>query len=161
MRKRIIKAKRKNSTVRKPKRKRFLSQKFVRNVLTLLGMCAVLLFIIMVTHKAIRPYLISYGESREIANISREVAAAEKENKALKKDITYLTDKKTKNKAMTAEARKLGWVKNGETAVVIERPQKPEYSTEHFLNSSKNRSLWKKTRDSVIGLFTRKNTSQQ
>jgi len=65
--------------------------------------------------KVARPYVISYTESKERSDIQRQIAQAEAENHALKQEIVHLDTPEGKE----AEARKLGWVKQGEIAVVV------------------------------------------
>lgn len=81
----------------------------------------ILLAVGAVIAKAARPYLITYNEAREIEQIKRQIAEAEAENKALREDIAYLQTKRGKE----VEARKLGWVKKGEIAVIVEPTDEP------------------------------------
>jgi len=86
-----------------------------------LAICGVLTCTYMVLAKATRPYVISYAESQDMTSIKQQKEAAEAENRRLKLEKDYLLTSKGKE----AEARKLGWVKPGEVAVVVQQPEKP------------------------------------
>lgn len=90
--------------------------------------CLALAFLIVraMVMKAARPYLISYNESKERSEIQKQIAQAEAENRGLKRDIIYLDTAEGKE----AEARKLGWVKTGEVAVVVPQVGKSPFDGE-------------------------------
>ncbi len=101
--------------------------------------------------KAARPYLISYGESRESSEIKRQIAEVYAENKALKKEIPHLLSPE----GMEAEARKLGWVKKGEVAIVVEQPKQSQIQRSGLAGSSERESCWHVIGRHILGLFVR------
>jgi cell division protein FtsL len=102
-------------------RKKTRSQKVVRALAVVLGTCVMLFCAYMVLAKATRPYLISYAESKEITDAKQQIAQAKAEHERLQRDIEYM---KTPS-GQEEEARKLGWVKQGEISVVVETPVAP------------------------------------
>ena len=135
-------------------RRKRSSSKAMRVFLMLLVIAGVIFSMGSVITKAARPYLISYGESKEIAEVNRQTAEAAAENSALKRDIKYLTDPKTQVRALEEEARKLGWVKKGETALVVEQPKKPGEDSRPVVPTEK-RSFWQDAGKRVLGIFVR------
>ena len=105
--------------------------------------------------KASKPYLISYGESKEISDIKNQIADARAENMAIKKDIKYLSTPEGKE----AEARKLGWVKEGEVALVIE-PHESENKDGQSLNPPVKESFWSSAGRRILGLFARPDSTR-
>ena len=101
------------SVQRSRKKSRF--GRYLRMLLLLACMTLAFLVVKAMVMKAARPYLISYNESKERSDIQRQISQAEAENRVLRRDIAYLDTPEGKE----AEARKLGWVKKGEVAVVV------------------------------------------
>ncbi|HET6453920.1 MAG TPA: septum formation initiator family protein [Armatimonadota bacterium] len=97
--------------------------------------------------KAARPYLISYTESKERADIQRQIAQANAEKNALKRDIAYLGTPKGKEE----EARKLGWVKTGEVAVVVPDTGPSPFASEPLPQPS----VWDRMSRRMAGMFVK------
>lgn len=108
--------------------------------------------------KAARPYLISYGESKEIAEVNRQTKEAAAEKSALKRDIKYLTDPKTQARALEEEARKLGWVKKGEVALVVAQPKESNENAQPVV-PTEEKTFWQSAGQRVLGIFVRPNPS--
>lgn len=102
-----------------------------------------------VVAKITRPYLISYGESREVSNLKRQIASATAENRQLKSDINSIG----KSQGKEAEARKLGWVKKGEIAIVVEQPQKTGLES---AEERAGKSCWQRVGDWFARVFSRR-----
>jgi len=126
-------------------------------VLALASAAAVICIVGTVVSKAARPYLISHAESKEISEINRQIAEANAENRALKKEIAYLSTPEGKE----AEARKLGWVKAGEVAIVIERPQNSQGKAVQSADSLERESFWHAAGRRILGLFVRTDSKDQ
>jgi hypothetical protein len=109
--------------------------------------CVVLLVVYMILAKASRPFLISYAESREIAGIKREKDAVEAENRRLRTNREYLKTDQGKE----AEARKLGWVKSGEVAVVVGQPEHSPTPPIEFEKPAPPKSKWRILSEKVMG----------
>jgi cell division protein FtsB len=120
--------------------------KFKKVASRLLIICLVVGSIYMFLDKLSRPYRISHGEVRAIAEVKNEIKAEEAQNRALKKNIEFL---KT-DKGREVEARRLGWVKPGEVAIVVEQPS-PHPKIVEIKEPSRHKSFWGK----VKGIFTR------
>ena len=90
--------------------------------------------------KASKPYVISYRESKDIAVIRKQIAEAEAENKSLKSQIGYLKTDRGK----IVEARKLGFVRNGEISIVVGKPEDCEDSADR---APAKRSVWTNVKD--------------
>ena len=147
MRRRSARTKFTISTGGRPRRR-----KLVRSLRILLALVAVGCGIVMVgavIAKGARPYLISHGEAKEIAQVKRQIAQAESENRVLKKGIGYLRTPR----GMEAEARKLGWVKEGEIAVVLEEPEGSQGANGE--PSGSHESFWQAAGLRILGLFVR------
>ena len=97
--------------------------------------------------KAARPYVISYTESKERADIQRQIAQANAEKNALKRDIAYLGTPKGKEE----EARKLGWVKQGEVAVVVPDTGPSPFASEPLPQAS----IWDRMSRRMAGMFVK------
>lgn len=110
--------------------------------------CGLLYCVKAAVAKVSRPYVINYGESREVARLQKEIGAARAENRQLKGEIRDIETQTGKE----AEARKLGWVKKGETAIVVEQPQKTALETAQPIP---NKSCWQRASDWLTGLFHR------
>lgn len=141
---------RRRRPVRSYPRRRFSRIKSrVLKVLRISGLvgaiCLCLVTVWMIGAKAAKPYLIARRESSEIAQIERQFVVAKAEKKKLKEDLRDTP----KPEGMTIEARKLGWVKKGEIAVVVEehrRLKESELSTEQ-------ESLWSTFGRWILGFF--------
>ncbi|MFA6665254.1 MAG: septum formation initiator family protein [Armatimonadota bacterium] len=122
--------------------------KFRRIVSKLLVICLVAGGGYMFLDKLSRPYRISHGEAKEIAETKRQIKAEEEQNRALKQNIEFL---KT-DSGREVEARRLGWVKPGEVAIVVEQPSlHPE--TIEVKEPPRHKSFW----NAVKGIFIKKN----
>ena len=109
--------------------------------------------VLTVTYKVLaktsRPFLISYAESKEIISVKREKEAAESENRRLQSEKRYLLT----NKGKESEAHKLGWVKDGEIAIVVEQPDNspaPEAETEKVAPKSRWRTMGENTMGKLL-----------
>ena len=149
MNKRTSSRKARSTTRYKPKRRSRFA-KYIRVLFTLTTIAGILFCVGAVISKAAKPYLISCGESREIAAVKKEIAEACAENRALKGNIAYLSTPRGKE----AEARKLGWVKEGEVALVVEQPQKPGSEGARAEGVS-DKSFWRSAGQRILELFTR------
>lgn len=109
----------------------------------------------VVIAKITRPYLISYGESREISELKRQIATSTTENRQIKKDITDVGTLQGKD----AEARKLGWVKKGEVAIVVEQPHRPGYGSDQPADTA-GKSCWQRAGDWFTRLVHRKDSAR-
>jgi len=94
--------------------------------------------------KVAKPYLIGRTEGAEIAQIKQEIAQQERRRGELMDDMRYLRTPA----GMEVEARRLGWVKEGEVSVVVEEP-KPEPTVEE----SSKKPFLQRFSDGVVGLF--------
>jgi|GEM_PF-3538541 len=72
--------------------------------------------------KLARPYFVDWQEARDIARIKHEINAVAAENRDLRRQIAYLQT----DAGIEAEARKLGMVKEGEVALVVEAQERNE-----------------------------------
>jgi len=120
--------------------------KFKRVVSRLLIICLVVGGIYMFLDKLSRPFRISHGEVQAISDVKKQIKDEEAQNRALKQHIEFL---KT-DKGREVEARRLGWVKPGEVAIVVEQPS-PHPKIE-LKEPVRHKSLWGK----VKGIFTRR-----
>ena len=140
-------------TRRRPRRKRARSPRFLSILLALVILVVGVYCAKVVIAKITRPYLISYGESREISELKRQIATSTTENRQLKKDITDVGTPQGKD----AEARKLGWVKKGEVAIVVEQPQKTGLES---AETRAGKSCWQRAGDWFTRLFHRKDPAR-
>lgn len=108
--------------------------------------CLIVLGIYALLAKAAKPYLIAWSESREIVQVKQQIAKAEAENKALRKSIAYLHTSRGQETA----ARELGWVKEGETAVVVEQL---EDAQDRSFRDTGHESFWQAAGRRITGLF--------
>ncbi|MHB1457770.1 MAG: FtsB family cell division protein [Armatimonadota bacterium] len=99
-------------------------RRLTRVLIVLLVVAATWLILAKIT----KPYRISYMESKEISDVKKQIVQAEAENKRLKQDIEYI--KKPEGKMV--EARKLGFVKEGEVAVVVEQPNREQFELDQM-----------------------------
>ena len=118
-------------------------------MLLMLACMALVIFIVKaVVMKAARPYLISYNESKERSDIQQQIAQAKAENRALERDIIHLGTPEGKE----AEARKLGWVKQGEVAVVVPQVGKSPFASEPLPQET----FWDHLGRRMAGVFVKK-----
>ncbi|GEM_PF-2714977 len=103
-----------------PKKRRSKQTRYTRIAVTTLAIAGVLFGVGAVISKAAKPYVVGYSESREITEITQQIAEEEARRRELKSEIRYLQTPA----GMEAEARKLGWVKEGEISVVVENAKK-------------------------------------
>jgi cell division protein FtsL len=126
--------------------------KTIRVIVSSLVIVIILAMAWKVVAKSIKPYRIGYSESKDIIEIKKQIAEAEAENKALKADIEYL--KRPEGKLV--EARKLGFVKEGEVAVVIEQPDRKQFEIDHIKNPPPaEESYWKSLKRKIAKFFSR------
>ena len=154
MKKKPIRAKIKSTLQKKSRQLRPDKNKYVRTALTVFVVCLIVLAAGAVIAKVARPYVICYGESKETTKIRQQIAQAEAEKRTLSNQIKYLTDPKSKDKALEIEARKLGWVKDGEIALVVEPPSKPQADKSPNAHSAK--TFWQTAGREILGLFVGK-----
>ncbi len=113
----------------------------------IIGIIGVAVFLII--SKLSRPYMIGYSESKEIIETKQQISNAESENKSMHSDIQYLQTDRGKE----AEARRLGWVKPGEIAIVVEQPRKIQNPSTQQAAATVHKSFWISVREKVLGLF--------
>ena len=106
-----------------------------------------ILIVRAVAMKAARPYVISYNESKERSDIQQQIAQAKAENRALKADIIHFGTPEGKE----AEARKLGWVKEGEVAVVVPDSGPSPFASEPLPPES----VWDRMGRRLAGMFVK------
>lgn len=119
----------------------------------ILGVFLVLIIITaawLIMAKITKPYRISYMESREIADIRNQIKQAELDNKRLKQDIDYI--KKPEGKMV--EARKLGFVKEGEVAVVVEQPNRDQYELDQMKTPPVKDTFFQSVRKRIAEFFS-------
>ena len=137
---------------KRPKTKRrFKAPRFLRVLLVLVVIAVGLYLGWLVARKISKPYVISYTESTEIASIQKQIADAKTENSQLKRDLEYLATPQGKE----AEARRLGWVKKGETALVVQQPAQPQFQGEQ--SEAMKESFWQSVCRSVVKVFVKAN----
>ncbi|HEY3297984.1 MAG TPA: hypothetical protein VGK34_04945 [Armatimonadota bacterium] len=138
-------------SLKKARRGKPVLDRLCRGLAFLLAGCGVLACAYLVLAKASRPFMISYGESQEIAMVQKAKAAAEAENKRLKEQKKYLSTPQGKE----TEARKLGWVKDGEVAIVIEQPERESNVEldEPVEGKTAPKSRWRSVRDKALSTF--------
>ena len=103
----------------------------------------------MILAKATKPYRIGYDESKEITDVRNQISKAELENKRLKQDIDYI--KKPEGKMV--EARKLGFVKEGEVAVVVEQPNREQYEMDQTKSPPVKDTFFQSVRKQIAEFF--------
>ncbi|MDI6827346.1 MAG: septum formation initiator family protein [Armatimonadota bacterium] len=132
-----------SSSRRRPKKLYRLVRRLIRPIGIVVGM----LLLWHVASKIAEPYILDSREARETAQIKREIARLEAENRNLKSEIPYL---KTEA-GIEAEARKLGMVKEGEVALIIQNPTKEESGQE--TKKLAHPTLWQKIAGGIAGLL--------
>ncbi|MCL6518791.1 MAG: septum formation initiator family protein [Armatimonadetes bacterium] len=100
-----------------------------------------------IVSKITEPYILDSRESREKTQIEREIARIEAENRNLRSEIAYL---KTKA-GIEAEARKLGMVKEGEIALIVQSPSKEE--SERSAGENAHPNIWQRIAGEVACFF--------
>lgn len=138
----------KRMTRHKTKR-RFKPPKFLRALLVLVLVAAGLYCARMIALKVSRPYLISYGESKEIAKINKQIAVATAENDQLNRDLSYLATPQGKE----AEARKLGLVKKGETAIMVQQPDQSKLQLDRA--QAMKETFWQSASKNLAKMFVK------
>lgn len=135
---------------RKPRLARFCQGFGAVACIAVLLLCSYL-----VAAKASKPFIVSYSESKDIAVLKRESVAVAAENKRLREQRDYLLTARGKE----AEARKLGWVKDGEVSIVVEKPPRT-IVLDIPQNQPKKKTFWGGVGEKLIGLLVRPETSQ-
>lgn len=133
----------------RPRRRPSRLAKSARVLAVLAVACVCILLVKAAVMKAARPYVISYGESKESTEIQQQIDAATSENKALREQIAFLST----NKGKEIEARKLGWVKPGEVSLLIQ--PKAGVPENDFITPPKDPSLVERAVRGLVGLFVR------
>jgi len=95
--------------------RRSKSGRYFRTFLMFACLALTIFIVKAMVAKAVRPYWINHNEKKESADIQKQIAQAKAENLAFKQEIIHLGTPEGKEE----EARKLGWVKQGEVAVVV------------------------------------------
>ncbi len=131
----------------RPRKRKSGLRRLARASLMGITLAGVLLGAGGVIAKVAKPYLVGRGEARKISEINRQIGELESENEELTKEISYLSTPS----GMEAEARKLGWVKEGETAVVVEGSQNEAAFAES--QRAGRRSFWQRVGGTISGLF--------
>lgn len=98
------------------KKRRSGRTRYTRIVVMTLAVAGVILGVGAVVSKAAKPYVVGYTEGREIAEVRQQIADEKARRDDLKQQIRYVRTPA----GMEVEARKLGWVKEGEVAVVVD-----------------------------------------
>jgi len=101
-----------------------------------------------VVGKVARPYLVGWQESREIAQLKKESAAIEAENRELKQRIAYIRTPA----GVEAEARKQGMVREGEVALLVQTPEQAS-SEQAEAHKLANPTMWQKVVSRVADFF--------
>lgn len=125
--------------------------KLFRKMLGVFIVLVIIAIIGLILSKATRPYRIGYAESKEIADVKNQISQAEAENKRLKQDIDYI--KKPEGKMV--EARKLGFVKEGEVAVVVEQPNREQYEMDQMKTPPVKDTFFESWKKRIAAFFAR------
>lgn len=116
----------------------------VRFGIVALALIGVIIGVGAVVGKAAKPYLKGRTEDAEIAQIRQDIAQQELRRIELTEGMRYLQTPA----GMEVEARRLGWVKEGEISVVVEEP-----NPEPTVDESSKKPLLQRFSDGVVGLF--------
>lgn len=127
-----------------PSLRRFLQSAKMFALVTL-----VLFIVSSMAAKAVKPYLIYHNEKKEIAEIQKQIALEKAENARLKRELRNLDTPLGKE----VEARKQGWVKPGEIAVILE-PSDGSRNSQRPPEVEAQMSMWQKLCYSVGRIFT-------
>jgi cell division protein FtsB len=120
--------------------------KFLQSSLKLVGIVLLIVAAFLFLQKLARPYMLTRVENTEIAKAKADTSQAETEQAKLKNDIAYLQTER----GMETEARRLGWVKQGEIAIMVPQPRKPAPVT---VTVETHRSLWESAKHKLSNLF--------
>lgn len=112
--------------------------------------CGVAIVTFAIT-KAARPYLLDFGEKREITEVKSQIATAKAQKKALEEQIAYLATPAGRE----AEARKHGWAKPGEIAIVIGEDKDSSEGGHEPGETGSHEPLWQKAGRHVLSVFVR------
>lgn len=132
----------------RPRRRALRIRRLAYASLAVIAGAGILLCVGAAVGKMAKPYVVGHREGKEIAEIKRQIAEAESENRELKAAIEYLSTPA----GVEVEARKLGWVKKGEIAVVVERPRS-EQSTVGPVEDADRVSFWRRVGRGIARLF--------
>ena len=132
---------------RKLKKRRTKTGKPFTLFISILGICTLLFLAWLAVAKLSKPYLISHSESKQIEVIEKNINTLDAENESLRKEIKYLKSQR----GVEVEARKLGWVKDGEVAVVVEKRSRTE--KEWPAAPQQKESRWKSFWGRIAGAF--------
>ncbi|MHB0998789.1 MAG: FtsB family cell division protein [Armatimonadota bacterium] len=134
----------KRSRRRKPGRARLMR---LLTAILIIAIVASISWMIIV--KITRPYRIAYIESKDITEIKNQITEAERENKALKDDLAYISRPEGK----MVEARRLGYVKEGEIAVVLEQPDRKKYEMDQMPRPPVKKTLFQSIGSRILQFF--------
>ena len=135
-------------TRRKTARRKKRPGRYLHALLVIVIVCAGIYCAKAVIAKAFRPIGLNRVETREVGEIQKQMSTARAENIQLKGEIADISTPQGKE----AEARKLGWVKKGETAIVVAPAQKSSLET---ARPQPKKSFWQNAADAFTGLFRR------
>jgi len=134
----------------RPRRRTVRLRRFLRTSLMLLAIGFGIFIGWHVVNKIAKPYIVGYCEGREIAQIKAEIAQEKRDNRSLNREIRYLGTEA----GQTAEARKLGMVKEGEVALIVETSeQDPSHTREESGVEKDKKPFWQAAGAWVAGLF--------
>lgn len=124
-------------------------RRFLQSVKMYVLVTLVLFTVSSIAAKAVKPYLIYYNENKEIAEIQKQIATEKAENARLKHELKNLDTRL----GMEVEARKQGWVKPGEVAVILE-PSDGPHNGQPSSEVDAQMSIWQKIHQTVGRIFT-------
>ncbi len=144
----------KKQTTKRPKTRRMRTKrtkapKLLRVLLVLTLLAAGGYCLKATVCKLARPYLISHSESQEIVALQKQIASANIENIQLKRESELMGTPQGKE----AEARKLGWVKKGEVALVVQQPDQSRLLQEQA--EAMKETFWQSAGKKLVGVFAR------
>jgi cell division protein FtsB len=137
------------STTRHKTKRTFKPPKFLRVLLVLMIVAVGIYSAYATALKVSRPYVISYGESKEIEKLKKQIAVATTENNQLNRDLSYLATPQGKE----AEARKIGLVKKGETAIMVQQPDQSKLQLDR--TQAMKETFWQTASKSLVKLFVK------
>lgn len=124
-------------------------RRFLQSAKMFLLLSLGLLILSSTAAKLVKPYIIYRTENKEIAEIQKQIAAEKAENTRLKRELRDLDTRLGKE----VEARKQGWVKPGEVAVILEPPD-DSHNSEPTPEIDVQKSTWQKICHAVGRIFT-------
>lgn len=127
------------------------SKRIIRFAVKSIAMVCLVLLAAAVICKAARPYLINLAERREIAILNQKIEAAKAQRKALKEQIAYLATPGGRE----AEARKHGWAKPGEIAIVFGDTKDSPNGHDQSDQPELHEPFWHKAGRHLLGFFVR------